>query len=56
MADYKKSTSLNKPADSDALFEKYARERDVEIRNEIVKSICTWLKSYPANFEPGRGF
>jgi RNA polymerase sigma-B factor len=37
MADYKKSTSLNKPADSDALFEKYARERDVEIRNEIVK-------------------
>jgi RNA polymerase sigma-B factor len=37
MADYQKSTSLNEPAVSDALFEKYARERDVEVRNEIVK-------------------
>ncbi|MGI6668496.1 MAG: SigB/SigF/SigG family RNA polymerase sigma factor [Acetivibrionales bacterium] len=37
MADYSKSTSRNEPADMDALFEKYARERDVEVRNEIVK-------------------
>ena len=36
MAD-QKSTSLNEPTGLDALFERYARERDVEVRNEIVK-------------------
>lgn len=37
MADYQESTSLNEPAGTDALFDRYARKRDVEIRNEIVK-------------------
>ncbi|MGE5613492.1 MAG: SigB/SigF/SigG family RNA polymerase sigma factor [Bacillota bacterium] len=37
MADYQETTVLDESAGSDDLFEKYARERDVEVRNEIVK-------------------
>lgn len=37
MGDYQKSTSLNEPAGADVLFDRYARERDVESRNEIIK-------------------